>query len=537
MSICRRAWGRAAALGLLAACAGAVGGTPRPAPLIVNATVVDGTGAEPRGASVRIRGDRILALGDLRPEPEDSIVNGAGLVLAPGFIDTHSHADGDIFDHRDALAAVSQGITTAVVGQDGGSADTLATLFARLARTPPAINFASYVGHNTVRARVMGPDYRRRATADEVSRMQALVGQGMGDGALGLSTGLEYDPGIYSDRTEVLALARTAAEFGGRYISHLRSEDRGFWDAVDEIIAIGRTTGMPVQISHTKLAMRSLWGQADSLLGVLDRARAAGVNITADIYPYTYWQSNLAVLLPERNFDDRAAVQFALDQLAPPDGLLLSLYAPEPSYVGKTVAEIARLRETDPTTAYLDLIRRSEAFRADRDRRNPAASSQPVDMVIGTSMVEPDLERIMAWPFTNFCTDGSLVDRHPRGIGSYPRVLGRYVRERHVLSLTEAVRKLSGLAAANVGLGDRGTIAPGTYADLVLFDPATVADRADREDPRALSVGIRTVWVNGRVVYQDGRTTGVFPGRVVRRGVPPNPPSRRLKSPPASPAE
>ncbi|MBA3553144.1 MAG: D-aminoacylase [Gemmatimonadales bacterium] len=488
-----------------------------PATVIVNAMVMDGTGAEPRATSVRIAGDRIVAFGDLRPEPGDSVVDGSRLVLAPGFIDTHSHADGDIFAHRDALAAVSQGITTAVVGQDGGSADTLAGFFGRLERVPPAINFASYVGHNTVRAQVMGDDYRRRATPDEVSRMRALVRRGMDDGALGLSTGLEYDPGIYSDRAEVLALAGTAAELGGRYISHIRSEDRRFWDAVDEIIEIGRSTGMPVQISHTKLAMRSLWGRADSLIEVLDRARASGVNVTADIYPYTYWQSSLSVLLPERNFDDRTAAQFALDQLAPPDGLLLSLYAPEPSYVGKTVAEIARLRGTDPTTAYLDLIRRSEAFRTDRDRRNPAASSEPVDMVIGTSMVEADVERIMAWPFTNFCTDGSLVDRHPRGIGSYPRILGHYVRERRVFGLSEAVRKLSGLAAANMGFPDRGTIAPGKFADLVLFDPATVEDRADRDDPGALSVGIRTVWVNGTVVFHDGRATGAFPGRGIRR--------------------
>lgn len=508
-----------AMLGALACARGPASGRPEagPATLIAGATVIDGTGADPRAASVRIMGDRILALGDLRPESGERVVDGSGLVLAPGFIDTHSHADAEVFDHRDALAAVSQGITTAVVGQDGGSADTLAGFFTRLKRVPPAINFASYVGHNTVRAQVMGSDYRRPATPDEVSRMQALVRRGMRDGALGLSTGLEYDPGIYSDRAEVLALAGTAAELGGRYISHIRSEDRHFWDAVDEIIEIGRSTGMPVQISHAKLAMRSLWGQADSLLRILDRARAAGVNITADIYPYTYWQSNLAVLLPERNFDDRAAAQFALDQLAPPEGLLLSLYAPEPSYVGKTVAQIAQLRGTDPTTTYLDLIRRSEAFRADRDRRNPAASSEPVDMVIGTSMVEGDIERIMAWPFTNICTDGSLVDRHPRGIGSYPRVLGRYVRERHILSLAEAVRKMSGLAAANVGLRDRGTIAPGKYADLVLFDPATVTDRASRESPGALSVGIRTVWVNGTVVYQDGRATGELPGRAIRR--------------------
>ncbi len=485
--------------------------------LIVNAKVLDGTGAAPRQASVRIAGGRILAVGDLQPESADSVVDAAGLVLAPGFIDTHSHADRQIFTHRDALAAVSQGITTIVVGQDGGSADTLPAFFARLEQTPAAINVASYVGHGTIRDLVMGDDFRRHATPEEIRRMQELVRDGMRAGALGLSTGLEYDPGIYSDPSEVLALARTAGELGGRYISHIRSEDRYFWKAVEEIITIGRTTGMPVQISHAKLAMRSLWNQGDSLIRMLDRARASGVRITADLYPYTYWQSNLGVLLPERNFEDRAAAQFALDEVAPPEGLLLSAYAPEPSYVGKTVADIAKLRGTDPTTAYMDLLRDAEAMREARARGDSSGGSGTVDRVIGTSMVEADIERIMAWPFTNFCTDGSLVDRHPRGGGSFPRILGRYVRERGVVTLPEAVRKLSGLAAANLGIRERGTIAPGSFADLVLFDPETVMDRASLEDPGARSVGIRVVWVNGEVVYRDGVATGKYAGRVIRR--------------------
>jgi N-acyl-D-amino-acid deacylase len=379
------------------------------------------------------------------------------------------------------------------------------------------VNVASYVGHNTVRHAVMGEGFRRRATPDEVARMVALVRGGMRDGALGLSTGLEYDPGIYSDRAEVLTLARAAAEMGGRYISHIRSEDRWFWDAVNEIVEIGRATGMPVQISHVKLAMRSLWGRADSLLRVLDRARASGVNVTADIYPYTYWQSNLSVLLPERDFDDRAAAQLALDEIAPPDGLLLTAYAPEPAYVGKTVAEIARMRGTDPTTAYLDLVKRAESLRAARERGDSSGPSWEVDGVIGTSMKEPDIERLMAWPHANFCTDGSLPGSHPRGSGSFPKILGRYVRQRGVLTLPEAVRKASGLAAASMGIRDRGTIAPGMRADLVLLDPKTVIDRATLEDPAAVSDGIHTVWVNGVVVYREGKATGAFPGRVVRR--------------------
>ena len=508
-------------LAATAACSTAPATSPAPvaghATLIVNATVLDGTGTDGRAASVRIEGNRVVAVGTVQARNGDSIVDGSGLVLAPGFIDTHSHADEDIFAHRDALAAVSQGITTVVVGQDGSSPESLATFFGRLEQTPPALNVASYVGHNTVRDAVMGEDFRRHATPDEVARMEALVGQGMRDGALGLSTGLEYDPGIYSDRAEVLALARAAAEMGGRYISHVRSEDRWFWDAVDEIIEIGRVTGMPVQISHIKLAMRSHWGKADSLLRVLDRARASGVKITADIYPYTYWQSNLSVLLPERNFDDRASAQLALDEIAPPEGLLLTAYAPEPSYVGRTVAEIARMQGTDPTTTYLDLVKRAEVLSAARARGDSGNASGEVDGVIGTSMKEADIERIMTWPYVNFCTDGSLVGRHPRGSGSFPKILGHYVRERGILTLPEAVRKLSGLAAANMGIRDRGTIAPGMRADLVLFDPKTVIDRATLEDPTAVSAGIHTVWVNGAVVYREAKATGAFPGRVIRR--------------------
>ena len=491
--------------------------SPTPATLIVNATVLDGTGADGRAASVRIEGDRIVEVGTVQARADDRVVDGSGLVLAPGFIDTHSHADGDIFEHRDALAVVSQGITTVVVGQDGGSADTLSAFFGRLERSPASVNVASYVGHNTVRDAVMGEDFRRHATPDEVARMEALVRQGMRDGALGLSTGVEYDRRFYSDRAEVLALARAAAEMGGRYISHIRSEDRWFWDAVDEIIEIGRVTGMPVQISHIKLAMRSHWGKADSLLRVLDRARASGVKITADIYPYTYWQSNLSVLLPERNFDDRASAQLALDEIAPPEGLLLTAYAPEPSYVGRTVAEIARMQGTDPTTTYLDLVKRAEALSAAWARGDSGDASGEVDGVIGTSMKEADIERIMTWPYVNFCTDGSLLGRHPRGSGSFPKILGHYVRERGILTLPEAVRKLSELAATNMGIRDRGTIAPGMRADLVLFDPKTVIDRATLEDPAAVSEGIHTVWVNGTVVYREGKATGAFSGRVIRR--------------------
>jgi N-acyl-D-amino-acid deacylase len=500
----------AASLAVLA-CAG-----PRPSTrqatttLVTGATLVDGTGAAGRRASVRIAGDRVEAVGELSPRPGEQVVDAAGLTLAPGFIDTHSHGDRELFEHRDALAAVSQGVTTIVVGQDGGSPHPLGAFFARVEREPPAINIASYVGHGTLRERVMGADFRRAATPDEVARMRELLREDLRAGALGLSTGLEYDPGIYSSREEVVTLAKEAATAGGRYISHVRSEDRHFWGAVDELIAIGREARIPVQLSHAKLAMRSLWGRADSLVAVLDAARAAGVDVTADVYPYTYWQSTLTVLFPERDFENRATAEFVLREISSPGGLLMGRFDPEPSYVGKTLAEISALRGTDSVTTLISMIRESQA------RRDTIGEGS--ESVIGTSMEERDVERILQWPHANVCSDGALAGRHPRGYGTYTRVLGRYVRERGVLPLAEAVRKMTSLAAAHVGIRDRGTIAPGAYADLVLFDPATVLDRATPADPQAPSVGIRRVWVNGREVYRERAVTGERPGRVLRRG-------------------
>ena len=488
------------------------GSLPTPSPagtVITNALILDGGGGPAAAGAVRIVDGRIVEVGDVVPRDGDRVVDAKGLALAPGFIDTHSHHDRGLADRRDATGAVSQGITTIVVGQDGGSRIPLADLFARLESAPPAINVASYVGHGSVRSRVLGDDFRREATPDEVERMRLIVREEMKAGALGLSTGLEYDPGIYSARSEVVALAREAAAVGGRYISHMRSEDRHFWDALDELLGIGRETGMPVQISHTKLAQRSLWGQADSLLRTLERARAEGIRVTADIYPYPYWQSTLTVLFPERNFADSAEAEYVLREVAAADGLLLGDYGPEPSYAGKTVAQIAAIRGTDPATTLMDLIRLSLA--ADSAGRDGSES------VVGTSMDEADIERIMRWPHANFCSDGSLSGAHPRGYGAFTRVLGRYVRERGVLPLGEAVRKMTSLSAEHVGLVGRGRIAPGHAADLVLFDPATVGDVATPAAPHELSRGIVTVWVNGEPVWDDGRPTGNHPGQVLRR--------------------
>jgi N-acyl-D-amino-acid deacylase len=489
--------------------------------LIRDVRIIDGTGTAARSGNLRIRGNSIALVGDLGVDESDVVYEGRGLVLAPGFIDTHSHAERDLLDQPQAIPVVSQGITTVVIGQDGGSEFPLADYFAAIEASAVAVNVASYAGHNTLRSRVLGKDYRRHATEAEIAAMAGLLEQELRSGALGLSSGLEYDPGIWSDPAEVLALAKVAAARGGRYISHVRSEDRWFEQALDEIIHIGRVTGMPVQVSHIKLAMKRLWGETPRIIAKLDAARDEGVQISADIYPYEYWQSNLMVLLPERDYTDRAAIEEALDQIAPPDGLWLTRFDPQPEYVGKTLTEIARLRDTDPVTAFMHL--------AEASAQMEEQTGEGGDAIIGTSMREDDIRALLRWPEANICTDGAFEDLHPRARGAFTRILGRYVREENLLPLEEAVHRMTGLAAAHMGFEDRGMIRPGARADLVLFDPDTVIDRATPQSPGLLSAGIEAVWVGGEIVYENGEATGALPGTVMRRVPGPLPPgtSRR----------
>ncbi len=482
--------------------------------LVTNALVVDGTGTSPRLTSVRIEGERITAVGDLSAEPDETVIDGTGLVLAPGFIDTHSHHDFKLLDMPEALGAVSQGITTVVVGKDGSSQFPLKTFFDTLNTKPVAVNVASYVGHNTLRHQVMQEDHKRPATDAEIDTMKQLLRQEMASGALGLSSGLEYDPGIYSEPSEVLALAQESANLGGRYSSHIRSEDRHFWEAIEEIIQLGQATGMPVQISHLKLAMKSSLGQTKRLLDRLNQARESGIQITADVYPYVYWQSTMTVLFPERDFTNRATATFALEEIAPPDGIILSRYEPNPDYVGKTITEIAALRGTDPVTTYMDLI--AEVQKIEQETGESVDES-----IVARSMDPEDVANLIAWPHTNICSDGALVGGHPRGFGTFTRILGRYVREEQHLSMEDAIHKMSGLSAEHMGISDRGVIRVGAYADLVLFDPERISDRATFEDPNLTSTGVEKVWVNGSLVYTDSKPTGDYPGQVIYGGITP----------------
>ncbi len=506
----------ATAVLLLAACdkqeTEPVAETASPAPdswLISNVQIVDGSGAATYPGSVRISNDRIVAIGDLEALAGEKVVDGGGQVLAPGFIDTHSHANRDLVEQPGALAAVGQGITTAIFGQDGGSPLPLSEFYAQIEANPVALNVASYSGHNTLRSTVMGKDFKRPATDAETEQMQSLLEADLQAGALGLSAGLEYDPGINSEPDEVIQLARLTAQYGGRYISHIRSEDRWFFEALEEIINIGRETGIPVQISHIKLALKSLWGRAPEVIAMLDKARAEGIDITADIYPYEYWQSDLSVLVPDRDPNNIKEISFALAELAPPEGIIFSQFDPDPSLVGQTLSAVAAARGETPVETFSALLAESQAMEE--------ATGKGADMIIAASMTEEDIIALLKWPHTNVCTDGMLNDLHPRGMGSFPRVLGRYTREMGALTLEEAVHKMSGLTAAHMGIKDRGLIAEGLAADLVLFDPATIIDNATTSDPQAANTGITAVWVNGELVFENGAITGNKPGVILRR--------------------
>lgn len=477
--------------------------------IIRNATIMDGSGTEGRIGDVSIRGDRILEVSGAGTLSADSIIDGTGMILAPGFIDAHSHHDDGLEHDPSGLPLVSQGITTIVVGQDGGSQTPLGRYFHRLEKHPVAVNVASYSGHNSIRDSIMGKDFKRKATEAEIKRMKDLLRWDMEAGALGLSTGLEYDPGIYSAAEEVLELSRMLPKYHGRYISHLRSEDRYFHKAIDEIITIGKEAGIPVQISHFKLAMRGLWGQADAVLRKLDSARAAGVDITADWYPYAYWSSTIRVLFPDRNFSDKKEAEFILSSVTTPEGIIFSHYEPESSYDGKSLADVAKALNMTPADALLHLIRVMD----DCDEKGGDCSGS----IVATSMSEEDMDLLLKWPHTVICSDGSSSGRHPRGFGAFTRILGHYVRERSVIGMPEAIRKMTAQTADQLGITDRGRIKAGQYADLVLFDPQNVTDKSTISNPQMVSEGIIRVWVNGKEVFESGETSGVLPGKVIRR--------------------
>jgi N-acyl-D-amino-acid deacylase len=470
--------------------------------LLINGTLVDGSGGPPRAASVRVRGDRIIEVApSIQPAAGEEVIDVAGLVVAPGFLDIHSHANRNLEEHPDAGSQVLQGITTALVGQDGGSDLPVSDFFERIERVRPAINYATSVGHGTVRSIVMGADFKRAASSKEIETMKALVDRAMRDGAVGLSSGLEYDPGYYAAPEELVEVARAAAAHGGFYSSHVRDEENTVFDAWREAIDVGRKAGMPVQISHIKLASKPVWGRSAEALKLLEDARREGLSVTADWYPYTYWQSSIYVLIPDRDFENRDKWEIGLEEIGGAGNVLITSYDPDPSFNGRTVAELAKSAGKDPVTLIIEMIR----------------AAGPGIGIIGTSMDEGDLARFAAHPQVLICSDGGLTGRHPRGYGAFPRVLGRFVRERQLLALEEAIAKMTSRSAARIGIPDRGLVAPGKYADLAIFDPKTIVDRGTPQNPSLAPIGMRHVMVNGEFVLRDGQPGGARPGRALRR--------------------
>ena len=463
--------------------------------LIRGGFVADGRGGKPRPADVLVDGDSIVSVGTgLRG---DTVIEAGGKVIAPGFIDTHSHADGGLLTNLDAETQIRQGITTALVGQDGGHNFPLAEWFAKLEQTPPALNIASFVGHGTVRGKVMGDDYKRPATSSEIRKMRALVAQEVRAGALGLSSGIEYDPGIYSTTEELIALA----ELAGFYISHVRDEEEGALESFKELIRIAEEARVPAQISHIKLGSAPVWGKTGEVFRMMDAARRRNVRITADIYPYTYWQSSIIVLLTTREWDKRPLWEKALAEVGGARNILVTGYAPQPDWQGKTLAALATEQKKDEVTLTMEMV---------------AAAKGAVGVVV-TAMQERDVQAFIRHPEIMFCTDGGLRGSHPRGAGSYPRILGHYVRALKVLSLESAIHKASALPAERFGFTDRGVIAPGKKADLVIFDPKTITDTATTKNPQAKPLGLTDVLVNGVPVLRSDQLTGAHPGRVLRR--------------------
>lgn len=528
--------------------------------LVRGGNLIDGTGAPSRQADLGIRDDAIVEVGDLSQFTATHVIDATGLVVAPGFIDMHSHSDFPLLVDGRGLSKITQGVTTELLGENESAGPalqairsemvkaldvynlkldwtTLGEYFARLERQHIAVNIVSLVGSGQVRAAVVG--YERRApTSDELSRMEELVDSGMRDGAVGLSSGLIYPPNSYATTEELTALAKVAARHGGIYVSHLRNEENGLLDALGEAIRIGREAAVHVEVLHLKRFGARLDGGAQTggireAVALIERAQREGVKIAANVYPYAASSTTLnARLLPAwsqeggrerllgrlRDPETRARIRSEIrPSLASPIGgrradtvmLARTTFEPHRKYQGMRIARIAEDMKKEPADAVLDIIDKSEGLATG----------------IYFGMREEDVAFVLALPWTTVGSDGSALaptgilaqsHPHPRSYGTFTRVLGHYVRDQHVLTLPAAIHKMTGLPAQRLGLTDRGLIQVGKKADLVIFDPNTVIDRATFEEPHQLSSGVRWLVVNGTLVIDNGEPTGSLPGRVLR---------------------
>ncbi|MFZ9898515.1 MAG: N-acyl-D-amino-acid deacylase family protein [Gemmatimonadaceae bacterium] len=500
--------------------------------LIRNGTVVDGTGAARYRADVAVRGDRIVAVSrtPLEARRAARVVDAAGMIVAPGFIDLHAHLE-PLLQKPAATSAVTQGVTLALGGPDGSGPLPLAAYADSADRIGLGINVAYLVGHNTVRTRVMGTE-NRAPTAGELDRMVALVRQGMTEGAFGMSTGLRYVPGYYSTTREVVTLARAAADSGGIYTSHLREEGLGLIEGVTEAITIARDARIPVVLTHHKAVGQPMWGKSVVTLAMVDSARARGLDVMIDQYPYTASQTSLAVLLPPWSLaGGRAALRARVADPALRDSILRGIV--DLLQTDRGGGDTRRVQFGEVTW---DRSLEGRTLYDWADRRGVGHSMEAAAALVlegelngGASMVyhiidEGDVRRIMAHPQTMIASDGRLTDPgegvpHPRAYGTFPRVLGEYVRTQQVLTLETAVHKMTGMPAARLGLtGRRGCLAVGCVADVVVFEAATVGSPATFTQPHQYATGIPYVFVNGVAMVDGGRVTTARPGRVLRRG-------------------
>ncbi len=470
--------------------------------VIVNALVADGTDAPFKKVSVRISGDRISKVGQFKASPGEQVIDATGLVLAPGFIDIHNHSAEGLDSDPLAETQISQGITTVVVGPDGDSPWPIGTWLDTRRKNPASLNVATLFGHATVRSLVMGKDFRRTATAEEIQKMAALAEEAMNQGALGVSSGLEYDVASYSTTEEVVALAEVAAKHGGFYETHIRDEGNKSFSALDEEIAIGQRAHIPVEHSHIKISTVAVWGKSAEYINVIEAARKRGVDFLADCYPYDAWHSNIKVLMPDKQYTNPESVGKALTDTGGPDTVTITDFAPHPEYAGHTIAELAATHKISPTEMYIQIIREGDAANTEAG-------------VIGKSMIDRDIQAFYQQPWVMVSSDGGIGSAHPRGAGTFPRVLGLYVREKHWLTLPEAVHKMTGLPAQRLNWKDRGILREGAYADMVLFNPATIIDRATFAKPFEVATGVEKVFVSGTLVWDGTKATGAKPGRVI----------------------
>ena len=498
--------------------------------VLVGGTVIDGTGSDRFRGDVAIRGHRIVAVSrrDVERAGAERVIDVTGKIVAPGFIDIHSHLD-PLLRLPGAESKVRQGVTTGVGGPDGGSPWPMGAYLDSAAAMGVGINVAMLVGHNAIRRRVMEME-DRAPTSDELAEMRGMVRQAMAEGAWGLSTGLVYLPGAFSDVDEVVALADVAGEMGGVYTSHLRTEGLELLAGVAEAIEIGRRADLPIVLTHHKVVGQPMWGSSQRTLAMVDSANAAGRKIRIDQYPYTATYTGIGILVP--SWARAGGDQAFLERLDNPtlrdsivDGIVFILVNDRggndlsrvqfalvpwmPELEGRTLADWAEMRGLPPT------METGAELVIEAMRRGGASAIYHV-------LDEADVEAIMRHPMTAIASDGRLVQPgeghpHPRWYGTFPRVLGEYVRERGVLTFEDAVRKMTSLPADHMGMLERGVLSEGMIADIVVFDPETVIDRSTFQDPHQYPDGIDYVIINGIVAVDNGVFSDVRAGRVLRR--------------------